>query len=414
MKIKKIDAWEVLDSRGIPTVACSILLDSGAIATASVPSGSSVGTYEALELRDNDSKRYMGKGVLKAIDNIEKTIVPVLIGKHPDVHIMDKLLIDLDGTENKSKLGANAMLAVSMAVARAQAISEHIALYELLGRLSGVSKFEKPVCMFNILNGGVHADSMIAFQEFMIMPLVGGFERRLEMSVVVYYQLKKLLQEKGFSVGVGDEGGFAPRLGSHDDPGHAKALDFLMQAVENSGFVPGKDIVFCLDVAASEFYDESEKKYVFAGKKINNEVLIDLYETLVANYPIHSIEDGLSQEDWDGWNMLTKRLGSKVQLVGDDIFVTNVNRIKKGIERGIANAVLIKLNQIGTVTETLQAIALCKEKTYNTVVSHRSGETTDSFIADLAVGAAAGQLKSGACARGERVAKYNRLLRIIC
>jgi enolase len=415
MNIKKIEAREILDSRGIPTIACTLLLDDGNRVVSSVPSGASVGKFEALELRDNDTKRYFGKGVLQAVEHIEKIIAPVLLQKYPDLVVMDKLLCDLDGTENKSRLGANAILAVSMAIARAQAIVENVEVYKLLGNIAGISPFQKPCCMFNILNGGVHADNMIAFQEFMIMPSsIYSFERQLEMSVIIYRQLKKLLKEKSFSVGVGDEGGFAPFLGNERDPGHEKVLNLLLQAVEKSGFVPGKDIMFCLDVAASEFYNESEKKYILADKRVNSDELISLYEKLIVDYPIYSIEDGLSQDDWDGWSVLTAKLGSKIQLVGDDIFVTNTNRIQKGIEYGVANAVLIKLNQIGTVTETLQAIKLCKDNGYKTIVSHRSGETIDSFIADLAVGTNAGQLKAGACARGERVVKYNRLLEIMC
>jgi len=412
MKIKKIWGREILDSRGFPTVECNVLLDNDIVVKAAVPSGASVGKCEAVELRDNDPKRYMGKGVLKAVANIDK-LSPLFCGEEPDLLKADKILIEADGTENKSNLGANTTLAISMAIARAQAILLNIELYELIANLYDTQKVLLPDVMFNILNGGVHADSGICFQEFMIMP-VGQktFAQRLEVAAVIYQNLKKLLKDAGYSVGVGDEGGFAPKLGTDKDSGERKALDFLLRAVEGAGFVPGKDVVFCLDVAASQFYDEKEGLYLLGNKKLNSEELINLYDDLIDSYPIFSIEDGLFEQDWIGWQIMTEKLGSKVQLVGDDIFVTNTELIQKGIDNKVANAVLIKPNQIGTITQTLNAMKLCNDNGYKTVVSHRSGETTDTFISDLVVGTAGGQFKSGATARGERVAKYNRLLEI--
>ena len=412
-KMKKIWGSEILDSRGFPTVECNILLDDDFLVKASVASGASVGEYEALELRDSDQKRYFGKGVLKALQNIDNIIAPVLLGKEPDLISMDKMLIDLDGTENKSNLGANAILAVSMAVARAQAKSLNIKLYEFIAKLYESKDYLIPQVMFNILNGGVHADSGISFQEFMIMPLgKDSFADQLQKTVTVYQNLKRLLQNAGYSTGVGDEGGFAPKLAKGNDTGEKQALDFLSKAVEDSGFVLGQDFAFCLDVAASQFYDKEKKLYVLKDKKLTNREMIGLYEALVSSYPIYSIEDGLYEQDWQGWREMTERLGSKIQLVGDDIFVTNVARIKKGIEFGVANSVLIKPNQIGAVSQTLEAMKLCKKNNYKTVVSHRSGETSDDFISDLVVGTCAGQFKAGACARGERICKYNRLLEI--
>ena len=410
MKIKKIWGREVLDSRGFPTIECNLLLDNNRIVKSSVPSGASVGIHEALELRDKDEKRYFGKGVLKAIENIDKKIAPTLIGKNPDLLAMDKIIIDLDGTENKSNLGANATLAVSMVIARAQAMVENLQIFEFIGKIFEIKKYLLPKVMFNVLNGGVHSDSGISFQEFMIMPISGKtFSENLQIAVIVFQNLKKLLLEKNFSVGVGDEGGFAPKL---EKNGEKKALDFLIKAAEKSGFIAGKDVVFCLDVAASEFYDEKEKKYFIENKKNSSQDLINIYNNLLNSYPIFSIEDGLAEDDWEGWRLMTESFGSKVQLVGDDIFVTNPNRIKKGIESKVANAVLIKLNQIGTVTQTLDAIKLCQQNNYKTIISHRSGETCDTFIADLAVGTSAGQFKAGGCCRGERIVKFNRLLEI--
>ncbi|MCF7799567.1 phosphopyruvate hydratase [Candidatus Babeliales bacterium] len=412
MKITSIKASQILDSRGIPTIKCNILLDNKHIIESSVPSGASVGLHEAVELRDGDKKNFFGKTVYKAISNIQDIIAPIFINKEPDLISFDKIMIDLDGTPNKSKLGANAILAVSIAVARSQAFCQNIELYDLISSLYKTDKLILPKVMFNILNGGVHADNKIAFQEFMIMPLSGkSFEQNLEMSVVVYHNLKELLKKSGYSVGVGDEGGFAP-IFNCKEKSEIRALDFLCKAVGLSDYVLGQDIVFCLDIAASQFYNKEEKYYLLDGKKLKSEKLIDLYDELLSSYPIYSIEDGLDEQDWQGWQKMTAKLGSKVQLVGDDIFVTNPDLIKKGIDSHIANACLIKPNQIGTVTETLQSMNLCKNSDYKTVVSHRSGETNDSFISDLVVGTAGSQFKAGAAVRGERVAKYNRLLEI--
>ena len=412
-KIKKISASEILDSRGFPTVQCSISFDNDLVVLASVPSGASVGISEAVELRDGDPERYFGKGVLNSVSNIEKIIAPELLGKEPDLFAMDKLMIDLDGTKNKSKLGANSILAVSMAVARAQAKISDIDLYQFFSRYFDLKEFKIPKCMFNILNGGAHANNGICFQEFMIMPIKEkSFSENLQIASTVYHNLKKILQQDGYSIGVGDEGGFAPKISRDDDCGTKRALDFLLRAVEKSGFVPGQDVVFCLDVAASQFFDEKENIYTLKDKKLNSDEMINFYENLLSLYPIHSIEDGLAEQDWQGWKALTESLGSRVQLVGDDIFVTSIDLIQKGIENGISNSVLIKPNQIGTVMETINAIKLCKNNNYKTVVSHRSGDTCDSFIADLAVGTFSEEFKSGACARSERVCKYNRLLGI--
>lgn len=407
MKIKKIFAHEILDSRGNPTIDCTVVLENAQCGRASVPSGASVGTREAVELRDDDPKRFNGKGVLQAIGNIEKIIAPALTEKPADVRECDKVMLELDGSANKSKLGANAILAVSMAVARAQAVANGKELYQVLQDLSGTDMPMCPQAMYNILNGGAHADNKIDFQEFMIMP-VGQkkFADSLHTSVLVYQKLKKLLRDEGHSTGVGDEGGFAPNFDER------QALDFLMQAVTASGFEPGKDVVFCLDVAASGFYKEESGKYVLGGEELDANGLIDVYKELCDEYPIYSIEDGLHEDDWDGWKVLTQELGEKIMLVGDDIFVSNPEIILKGVVEQVANAVLIKPNQIGSVTECLEAIATCKTNHYRTVVSHRSGETCDTFISDLAVGTNAGLIKAGAPARGERVAKYNRLLRI--
>jgi enolase len=412
MKISKIWGMQILDSRGFPTVKCFLELENGNIVSASVPAGASVGKFEAIELRDGDKDKYFGKGVLRAIENINKKIAPAIVGKEPEVKVLDKVLLELDGTENKSSLGANSILAVSMAVARAQALSEKLDLYQLIAKIFDTQKTSLPKCMFNVLNGGAHADNGIEFQEFMIMPMGDDYTQNLHMASVVYHNLKKLLKDSGYLTNVGDEGGFAPGFGNGKEKAEHKALDFLVKAVQVSGFELGKDIVFCLDVAASQFYDSKEKVYLLNHKKLNINDMISYYEGLISSYPIYSIEDGLDEQDWDGWKSLTEVLGSRVQLVGDDIFVTNPKLVQKGIDQEIANAVLIKPNQIGSVTETLSAIKMAQDANYKTVVSHRSGETTDTFIADLVVGVNAGQFKSGAPARGERVAKYNRLLEI--
>lgn len=412
MKIKKISGTQILDSRGFPTVECSLLLDNDVLIKSSIPSGASVGKLEALELRDGDEKRYFGKGVLTAVRNIEEKIGPALLGCKPDFIEIDKKLLEIDGTNNKSNLGANAILAVSIAVARAQAFAERKELYQLIADVTDNNKIILPKVMFNILNGGVHADNDIPFQEFMIMPQSDSFSDNLHMSVIVYQNLKRILKKEGYSVGVGDEGGFAPHIVSNSYSGIEKVLNLLSKAVEVSGLVVGKDIVFCLDVAASQFYDHENKNYLLGDKKFSSKDLVEFYSSLISDFSIYSIEDGLDEQDWDGWNLLTETIGEKVQLVGDDIFVTNRNLIKKGIDLGVANAVLIKPNQIGTVTETLEAIKLSQDNNYKCVVSHRSGETSDTFISDLVVGTGVGQFKAGAACRSERVVKYNRLLEI--
>ena len=412
MKIKALSAQEILDSRGWPTVECVLLLEDGREVKASVPSGASVGEHEAVELRDGDPGRYAGKGVLRAIENIEKIVAPEIIGRRIDVFEIDKLLIEIDGTSNKSKLGANAILAVSMAVIRAQALVEEKPLYELISTLNSVSP-SIPGMMFNILNGGVHADNGIVFQEFMIMPVsTKSATETIHMAATVYQALKKKLRAVGYSVGVGDEGGFAPLLKGGVYQKEREALDFIMTSIESAGFEPGKDLSICLDVAASQFYDKNTGEYLLYGERISTTGMCDLYSKLIDDYPIFSIEDGLDENDWDGWNMLTNRLGSKVQLVGDDIFVSNRDRILRGVGQGVGTAALIKPNQVGTVSETLDSIKQAKKNGFKVVVSHRSGETIDSFIADLVVGSDARQIKSGACARGERVVKYNRIMEI--
>ncbi|MCK4517768.1 phosphopyruvate hydratase [Candidatus Babeliales bacterium] len=413
MKIKKINAREILDSRGWPTIACSVELENGIVGEASVPSGASVGKHEAVELRDGDASHYFGRGVLCAIKNITDVIAPVLCGKPADVIACDKIMCELDGTPNKSKLGANAILAVSMGVARAQAQAENKPLHLFLQELCGQVKSKISKAMFNIINGGIHAQNNLSFQEFMIVPAVGdSFADQLQAAVLIYHELKNILVSEKLATGVGDEGGFAPSLPDGEKPQEELVLDLLLRATEQAGFKPGEDVFFALDVAASEFYDEKEEKYSLADKKLSANELIDLYKNLCKKYPIYSIEDGLAQDDWAGWALMTKELGANVQLVGDDIFVSNVLRIQRGIEEVAANAVLIKPNQIGTVSETIEAIKLCKKNNINIIVSHRSGETNDSFISDLSVGACANGLKAGAPVRGERVAKYNRLLAI--
>lgn len=411
MKIRNIFGREILDSRGFPTIQCILKLDNGRDVFTSVPSGASTGSHEAHELRDGDAKRFLGKGVLKAIDNITTKIKPLLIGKEPDVIAMDNAMIACDGTENLSRLGANAVLAASMAVTRAQTMCQHLQLYALINQYFNFSKPSIPTCMFNIINGGMHADSGIAIQEFMIIPVnTTTIKESLEKAVAVYYSLKKILASKGYATSVGDEGGFAPRLTSAACKETA-ALDLLVQAITQAGFTTD-EIKIGLDCAASSFFDTNKKTYTLNNQHHTSAQLITFYEELLATYPIISIEDGLAEDDWAGWQMMTKRLGNKVQLVGDDIFVTNPAHITRGIEEHCANAALIKPNQIGTVSQTIEAIKLCQAHGYKTVISHRSGETNDPFIADLAVGTGAGQIKAGAPARGERVTKYNRLIEI--
>ena len=406
--IQEIRAQEILDSRGQPTVLAGLTLDNGLCAQAMVPSGASTGENEALELRDG-GRRYLGKGVLQAVKNIREVIAPKLKGLNPLNQVaIDKLMCELDGTATKSRLGANAILAVSMAVARAGAAVAGLPLYRYLG---GTGAATLPMPMLNIINGGAHAGNNLDIQEFMIMPVGGAsFAEALRIAAEVFQTLKKVLGAKKLSTGVGDEGGFAPDL-----PSHEAALDLMMAAIEQAGYQPGKDVVISLDPAASEFFDKETGEYVFKkgdGSRRDARAMTDYYRDLAARYPIVSIEDGLAEGDWDGWVHLTKELGAKLQLVGDDIFVTNVQYLKKGIELGAANAILIKLNQIGTVTETLETINLAVRHGYRAVISHRSGETEDTFIADLAVAMNTGQIKTGSASRSERIAKYNRLLMI--
>jgi enolase len=409
MPISDVQAWEVLDSRGNPTVAVEVFLREGLSGKALVPSGASTGKHEALELRDKEPKRYGGKGVLKAVQNVNETIAPSIIGLEPiSQALIDKILLDLDGTPDKSRLGANAILGTSMAVADAAAALLNLPLYQYLG---GVGARELPRPMMNIINGGSHATNNVDFQEFMIMPLFGDtFAEALRCGAEVFHALKKLLSDQGLGVGVGDEGGFAPNLKSNE-----QALQSIVKAIEAAGYKPGSDVVICLDAAASEFYEAKEKKYVFAkSDKAARGVdeMIKLYEGWLKKYPIKSVEDGLAEDDWAGWAALTKALGAKVQLVGDDLFVTNTQRLAKGLKEGVANSILIKVNQIGTVTETLDCIEMAHKAGYTAVVSHRSGETEDTFIADLVVAANTGQIKTGSLSRSERICKYNRLLEI--
>ena len=406
--IELVYAREVLDSRGNPTVEVEVALESGAEGRAIVPSGASTGAFEAVELRDGDKSRYLGKGTQNAVNNVNTIIAPELEGLDAfDQPGIDGLLLELDGTPNKGKLGANAILGVSMAVARAAANELGLPLFQYIG---GVNAKQLPVPMMNILNGGEHADNNVDVQEFMILP-VGApcFKEGLRMGAEVFHALKKVLGEKGLACGVGDEGGFAPNLGSNRE-----ALELIVEAIKAAGYEPGKDVMLGLDVAASEMYNEETKKYVLAGegKELTAAEMVDLYEDWTTNFPIITIEDGLDEEDWAGWKVLTERLGKKVQLVGDDLFVTNTERLERGIEAGVANSILIKVNQIGTITETLDAIEMAKRAGYTAVISHRSGETEDTTIADLAVAVNAGQIKTGAPSRTDRVAKYNQLLRI--
>jgi enolase len=398
---------EILDSRGFPTVEVEVQLESGAWGRAAVPSGASTGKREAVELRDGDAQRYGGKGVQQAVRHVEETIAPEIDGMEASEQAaVDQALLELDGTPNKSALGANAILAVSLAVARAAADDAGLPLYAYLG---GVGGRLLPVPLVNVINGGAHADNGIDFQEFMLVPAgADSFGNAIRMAVEVFHALKEALKEKKLGTGLGDEGGFAPALGSN-----TAALDFLMQAIERAGYRPGDDIALALDVAASEFaQDNGRYRLRREGVTLDSEELIARYEAIVERYPVVSIEDGLGEDDWAGWAMLTRRLGGRVQLVGDDLFVTNPAVIQQGIQKGLANAVLVKVNQVGTLTETLDAVELAKRAGYGTVISHRSGETEDTFVADLAVAVNAGQIKTGSVARSERTAKYNQLLRI--
>ncbi len=406
-EIIAVHAREILDSRGNPTVEAEVFLDSGFSGRGAVPSGASTGTREALELRDGDSKRYLGKGVLKAVGYVNNEIGPKLIGLDAlDQVGLDRLLIAMDGTENKGHLGANALLAVSMAVAKASAADTGVPLYRYLG---GVSAHVLPVPMMNVLNGGAHADNNLDIQEFMIVPAgAESFPEALRMGAETFHNLKKVLKSKGLNTAVGDEGGFAPNLKSNEE-----AMEVLMKAIETAGYEPGKDIFIALDAAASEFYqDGSYRLEAEAKPQKSADEMIEFYTAWADRYPLISLEDGMAEQDWAGWQALTQKLGRKLQIVGDDVFVTNTRILKKGIEHGVANSILIKLNQIGTVTETLEAITMAFKAGYTAVVSHRSGETEDTTIADLAVAAGTGQIKTGSLSRTDRVAKYNRLLRI--
>ena len=407
--IREVYAREVLDSRGNPTVEVEVYTESEGFGRAIVPSGASTGEHEAVELRDGDKSRYLGKGVLTAVENVNEIIAPEVVGMNVFDQVgIDNLLIELDGTENKGKLGANAILGVSIAVARAAADLVGLPLYNYFG---GFNAKELPTPMMNIINGGSHADNNVDFQEFMIMPVgAATYKEAIRMGAEVFHNLKKVLSGMGLNTAVGDEGGFAPNLKSNEE-----AIKVIIEAIKKAGYVPGKDVFIAMDVAASEFFDRKEKKYVLAGengKVFDSKGLADFYGELVEKYPIISIEDGLAEDDWDGWKYLTDKLGKKVQLVGDDLFVTNTERLKKGIELGVANSILIKVNQIGTLTETFDAIEMAKKAGYTAVVSHRSGETEDTTIADIAVALNTGQIKTGSMSRTDRIAKYNQLLRI--
>ncbi|NGX50654.1 MAG: Enolase [Chlamydiae bacterium] len=405
-KIERIHAREILDSRGNPTVHVEVTSDGGIMGCASVPSGASTGEHEAVELRDGDPHRYDGKGVKKAVQNVIGPIARLLKGRSIyDQTELDRAMIKEDGTPNKAAFGANAILGTSLAIARCAALCRKVPLYRYIG---GTHTTLMPIPMMNILNGGVHADNSLEFQEFMIRPIgAPNFREGLRWAAEIFHTLKKLLKEKGHLTSVGDEGGFAPNLSSDDE-----AIGFILEAIEKAGYRPGKDITLALDCAASEFYDKKKKRYGEGASARSAEEQIAYLETLSSNYPIDTIEDGLDENDWEGWKLLTERLGSKVQLVGDDIFVTNTDFLKKGIECKVANAILIKVNQIGTLTETLEAIEMAKHHKYGTIISHRSGETEDPFIADLAVATRAGQIKTGSLSRSDRIAKYNRLLAI--
>ncbi len=410
--IVDIHGREVLDSRGNPTVEAEVILESGVVGRAMVPSGASTGETEAVELRDGDKNRFLGKGVLKAVENINETIADALIGEDALNQVeIDRIMLELDGTENKSKLGANAILAVSLAVARAAAAELEIPLYRYIG---GTNAKVLPVPLMNVINGGVHADNNLDFQEFMIVPVFGGkdpdnprFKEALRCGVEIFHTLKKVLKEKGHSTNVGDEGGFAPNLNSTKE-----ALDILMEAIKKAGYEPGEDVLLAIDAASTEFYDKEKKVYRFEGEELTADDMIAIYEEIAGTYPLISLEDGMAEDDIEGWKKLTQALGNKIQLVGDDLFTTNPKLIKKGIEEGLANSVLVKLNQIGSLTETLDAIELAKTASYTNVISHRSGETEDTFIADLAVAVNAGQIKTGSASRTDRIAKYNQLIRI--
>ncbi|MCK6391779.1 MAG: phosphopyruvate hydratase [Azonexus sp.] len=404
--IVDVVAREILDSRGNPTVEADVLLESGVMGRAAVPSGASTGSREAIELRDGDKGRYLGKGVMQAVENVNTEISEAIIGLDAQEQaFIDQTMIELDGTDNKSRLGANAILAVSMAVAKAAAEESGLPLYRYFG---GMAPMQMPVPMMNIINGGEHANNSLDIQEFMVMPVgANTFREALRCGAEIFHALKKLLDKAGHSTAVGDEGGFAPNLGSH-----AEALQIIMQAIEAAGYVPGKDVLLALDCAASEFYKDGKYHLAGEGLELTSAQFVDYLANLADQFPIVSIEDGMSEADWDGWKLLTDRLGDKVQIVGDDVFVTNTRIFKEGIQKGIGNSILIKINQIGTLSETFAAVEMAKRAGYTAVISHRSGETEDSTIADIAVGLNAGQIKTGSLSRSDRIAKYNQLIRI--
>lgn len=403
--IEDIVARQILDSRGNPTVEAEVRLTSGVVGRADVPSGASTGIYEALELRDNDRSRFGGKGVMKAVNNVNNIIAPELIGEDASNQFnIDRLMLELDGTDNKSRLGANAILSVSLAVAKAASLAYKMPLYRYLG---GISAITLPVPMINIINGGVHADNNIDFQEFMIAPVGADcFQEAIRTGSEIFYALKHILQDRDYATSVGDEGGFAPNLSSNEE-----AVEMIIMAIENAGYTTN-DVKICVDLASSEFYEDGKYTLAGEGKIFSREEMVDFLAGWVEKYPIISIEDGMAEEDWKGWELLTKRIGSKCQLVGDDLFVTNTKRLQEGIMRKIANSILIKVNQIGTLTETLEAVAMAHSAGYTAIASHRSGETEDTFIADLAVAANCGQIKTGSASRSDRIAKYNQLIRI--
>jgi enolase len=405
--IESIHARQILDSRGNPTVEVDVVTESGAYGRAAVPSGASTGTHEAVELRDGDKKKWVGKGVQKAVDNVNNKIAEEIVGFSVfDQNLIDKVMIELDGTPNKGNLGANAILGTSLAIAKAAAMDSGISLYRYIG---GINANTLPVPMMNILNGGSHADNKIDFQEFMVMPVKADtFSESLRMGTEIFHTLKKVLHDKGLSTNVGDEGGFAPNITSNEE-----AIEVVLQAIEKAGFRPGEDVYIAMDAATSEFFEGGN--YTFkksSGKKITSDEMVDYWVTWANKYPIISIEDGMAEDDWNGWKRLTEKIGKKVQLVGDDLFVTNVKRLQEGIDKGVANSILIKVNQIGSLTETINAVNLAKRNAYKSVMSHRSGETEDSTIADLAVALNTGQIKTGSASRSDRMAKYNQLIRI--
>ena len=407
--IESIHARQILDSRGNPTIEVDVFTESGAFGRAAVPSGASTGTHEAVELRDGDKKKFLGKGVQKAVENVNTKIAEEITGFSIfDQNLIDRIMIELDGTPNKGNLGANAILGTSLAIAKAGAMESGLSLYRYIG---GVNANTLPVPMMNILNGGSHADNKIDFQEFMVMPLKADtFSESLRMGTEIFHNLKKVLHDKGLSTNVGDEGGFAPNIASNEE-----AIEVVLMAIEKAGFKPGEDVFIAMDAASSEFYDAKSNSYIFKksdGKKLSSAEMVDYWASWAKKYPIISIEDGIAEDDWKGWKGLTDKIGSKVQLVGDDLFVTNVTRLQDGIDKGVANSILIKVNQIGSLTETINAVNLAKRNAYKCVMSHRSGETEDSTIADLAVALNTGQIKTGSASRSDRMAKYNQLIRI--